>query len=258
MIVGLDRFREFFRDYQNQYALIGGVATMRWLEEAGFSPRATKDFDLVLLIENLDDAYLRRFWDFVRTGKYSTLQKSTGERIYYRFANPEETDYPFMMEIFSRAKDGMTLWSDQRIVPIPADADASSLSAILMDEDYYAIVRDHTEVRDGLPLLSAESLILLKAKAWLDLHARKVGGVPVDERHIKKHRNDLFKLALLLVPDKAMGIPRSVFEDLTEFLSRFPADSPEWGSIRQASSMADTMPAPDALIEIIAGHYVPV
>lgn len=257
MIVGLERFREFFRDYKNHYALIGGVATMQWLEEAGFNSRATKDFDLVLLIENLDDAYLRRFWDFVRVGQYSTLQKSTGERLYYRFANPEETDYPFMIEIFSRAKDGMTLWSDQRIVPIPADADASSLSAILMDEDYYAIVRDHTEVRDGLPLLSAESLILLKAKAWLDLQARKEGGGPVDERHIKKHRNDLFKLAILLAPDKSMETPRTVFDDLTEFLSRFPADSPEWGRIRQASGMADQMPAPAALIEIIAEHYVP-
>ena len=256
MIVGLDRFREFFRDYQNHYALIGGVATLQWLEEAGFNPRATKDFDLVLLIENLDDGYLRRFWDFVRAGKYSTLQKSTGERIYYRFANPEETDYPFMMEIFSRAKDGMTLWSDQRIVPIHADADASSLSAILMDEDYYALVRDHTEVRDGLPLLSAESLILLKAKAWLDLHARKLRAGSVDERHIKKHRNDLFKLSMLLAPGDTMGIPRSVLDDLMDFLQRFPADSPEWGSIRQATGIGDQMPAPDELVGIIARHYV--
>ena len=40
-----------------------------------------------------------------------------------------------MIELFSRAPEAITVPDDQHIVPIPPEQDASSLSAILMDED---------------------------------------------------------------------------------------------------------------------------
>jgi hypothetical protein len=256
MIAGLELFSDFFKGYDKHYVLIGGVATMRWLEEAGMQPRATKDFDIVLIVESLNDRFLNRFWDFLKQGGYSNLQKSTGQRIYYRFSNPKDKNWPFMFEIFARTPDGMTIWGDPSVVPIPADEDASSLSAILMDDGYYSIVRDHREMRNGVPLLSHEGLILLKAKAWLDLTARKRQGHAVDERDINKHRNDVFKLTLLLTADKTVRIPPNIRHDLLEFLGHFPAESPHWQSIRQASGMSRLMPSPSLMLDTIRNHYV--
>lgn len=51
---------------------------------------------------------------------------------------------------------------------------------------------------DGISVLSAECLIPFKAKAWLDLTERKAKGEKVDSRNIKKHKNDVFRLAQLL------------------------------------------------------------
>jgi hypothetical protein len=257
MIAGLERFRDYFRDYAEHYVLIGGVAAMQWLEEADLNPRATKDFDIVLLVERLDGQFLGRFWDFVKAGGYDNLQKSTGERIYYRFTAPQANDYPSMLEIFSRAPEGLELWGQPEIIPLPAEDDASSLSAILMDDDYYEIVQEKTRTREGLPLLSPEGLILLKAKAFLDLSVRRAAGQNVDEKQIKKHRNDVFKLALLLAPDQATTIPATVHGDLGMFLQTFPVGSPEWGSIRQASGVGGNAMNPVALLEALTGAFQP-
>ncbi len=70
MIKGLERFRDHFRAYADNFVLIGGVAAMQWLEEADMRPQATKDFDLVLLVENIDDQFLGHVWQFVKDGVY--------------------------------------------------------------------------------------------------------------------------------------------------------------------------------------------
>lgn len=255
MTPGLGHFKEHFQDYSDHYVLIGGVAAMQWLEEANLHPRATKDFDLVLLIEKLDAVFLNRFWDFVKAGAYDNRQKSTGQRLYYRFTTPQNTDYPTMLEIFSRTPDQLELWDEQTIIPIPADDDASSLSAILMDEDYYGIVKENKQVHDGLSLLSPQGLILLKAKAFLDLSNRKTIGKNVDEKHIKKHRNDVFKLALLLTLDLPLTIPRPVHADLQEFLQNFPPNSPEWNSIGQAAGLGNAMPKPYVVLDALSKAF---
>jgi hypothetical protein len=255
MIRGLDRFRDHFEGYEERFVLIGGVAAMQWLDDAGLNPRATKDFDIVLLIERLDDDFLNLFWEFIRAGAYDNRQRSTGERIYYRFTAPQGDDYPAMLEIFSRLPQGIAFWEDATIVPIPAEEDASSLSAILMDEGYYQIVREYTQEREGLPLLSPQGLILLKAKAFLDLRTRQAAGERIDEKHIKKHRNDVFKLALLLTAEQGKTIPLSVHADLKAFLDSFPADAPEWGSIQQAAGLSASVMNPGALLEALGQAF---
>lgn len=57
MVAGLDKFREHFADYQDQYLLIGGAAAWLLLDEAGLDARATKDLDIVLAIEVLDPRF---------------------------------------------------------------------------------------------------------------------------------------------------------------------------------------------------------
>jgi len=55
MIRGLDRFREHFSEYRKGFVLIGGVACHEWLASQSLEFRATKDMDMVLVVEALDE-----------------------------------------------------------------------------------------------------------------------------------------------------------------------------------------------------------
>ena len=234
MVKGLARFRDHFREERGQYVLIGGVAAMHWLERAALQARATKDLDIVLLVEGRESGFQHRFWEFVRAGRYENRQTSSGGRVYYRFSHPREQDYPFMLELFSRKPDGLDLAGAPRMTPIPGGEDISSLSAILMDDAYYGIVRENVQEEDGLPMLKPEGLILLKARAWVDLTERKAQGGAVDEHDVRKHRTDVFRLCQLLTPASPVSVPENVRMDLLRFLDHFSTDSPEWPGIVQA------------------------
>lgn len=53
MVRGLDVWKEFFADYSANYVLIGGAACNIFEEEFAQTPRATKDLDLILVVEAL-------------------------------------------------------------------------------------------------------------------------------------------------------------------------------------------------------------
>jgi hypothetical protein len=59
---------------------------------------------------------------------------------------------------------------------LPIEETAASLSAILLDEAYYAFLRDNVPNVGGLPLLSEAGPIPFKARAFLDLSQRKAAG----------------------------------------------------------------------------------
>lgn len=50
---------------------------------------------------------------------------------------PMNIDYPMQIELLSRSLGLIDLPEDAVITPIPTDEDLSSLSAILMDDEYY-------------------------------------------------------------------------------------------------------------------------
>ena len=50
--------------------LIGDVACHLWLSTRGLAFRATKDMDMVLIVEALDAAFVKRLWEFIEAGKY--------------------------------------------------------------------------------------------------------------------------------------------------------------------------------------------
>jgi hypothetical protein len=60
----------------------------------------------------------------------------------------------------------------------------------------------------------------LKARAWLDLTERKNNGVSIDEKDIKKHRNDVFRLLQILSPDNKITTPESILNMLSGLLKR--------------------------------------
>ena len=219
MVVGLERFAAHFAGYRDQYVLIGGAATMLLLEDAGIEPRATKDLDIVLCVEALTPEFGRAFWEFIRAGGYEIQEKSEGNKLFYRFRQPAQPNYPAMLELFSRTPDQMVLGDDSHLTPIPLGADVSSLSAILLDENYYHFLHRYKRELEGVSIVGEECLIPLKARAWLDLTKRKAAGEQVDSRDIKKHRSDVLRLYLLLSPEARIETPEAIRQDLGAFLN---------------------------------------
>jgi len=225
MVKGLAKFREQFRTFSGQYALIGGTACDLLMEEAGLEFRATKDLDIVLCVEVLDAAFVRAFWAFVRAGKYQIQQIASEKPRYYRFLKPETDEYPYMLELFARKPDTLVLAESAHLTPIPIDEEISSLSAILLDDAYYAFLHSGIRTIDDIPIVGPEHLIPLKARAWLDLNRRKKAGEAIDSKSIAKHKNDVFRLYRVIDPASKIDIPRDVCTDMRAFLDAMRSES---------------------------------
>lgn len=220
MVRGLERFREYFAAYADRYVLIGGTAAALAMEDAGLSFRATKDLDIVLIVEALDAAFGRQIWQFVKDGDYEIRQGNTGHPRLYRFQKPIHSGYPHMIELFSRRIDDLPLPENATLTPLPIDEAVSSLSAILLDDEYYDFIVQGRRQTDQLAWVDAERLIPLKASAWLDLTARVSRGERIDANNVRKHINDVFRLSQLLSGDLRISLPEKVARDLKEFLAR--------------------------------------
>lgn len=122
----------------------------------------------------------------------------------------------------------MLLGDDTHLTPIPVEEEVSSLSAILsailLDADYYGFLYAHKIEIDGIPLVREQCLIPLKAKAWLDLKARKDAGESVDSKSIWKHRSDILRLYQLFLPAMRVELPEAIKKDLTLFLKELGSD----------------------------------
>lgn len=218
MVIGVDRFRAHFAGHEHQYVLIGGAACELIMDEVGLDFRATKDLDIVLVVEALDSAFAARFWAFVEEGDYEIRESSEGAKVLYRFQKPKAEGYPAMLELFSRAPEGLTLGGDAHLTPLPIDEAAASLSAILLDESYYEFLKSMVRETGGIPVLDEAAIIPFKARAWLDLTRQREEGLQVDEKNIRKHRNDVARLLQLLSQEVRYSLPPSVAKDMLAFV----------------------------------------
>lgn len=217
MVKGLELFKKNFASYSDYYVLIGGTACAVIMKNFGIEFRATKDLDIVLYIEALNPEFVAAFWKFVEAGRYKFRQKSSGKANFYRFYSPENSEYPAMLELFSRIPDQISLANGSHLTPIPLQDSIISLSAILLDTDYYQFIQTGKQNIDGLSVLSASHLIPLKARAWLDLHERKTAGEQIDEKDVRKHKNDVFRLYSLLIPSQQILLPKVIEQDMNRF-----------------------------------------
>ena len=160
MVRGIEKFKEYFAGYEGNYIIIGGTACDILEENAGQPPRATRDIDIILIVEALTTDFVKRFWEFIKAGRYETRQRGNGKQEYFRFLQPQTVDFPFQIEIFARKPDVLEIAEDTRLTPIPIDEDLSSLSAILMNDDYYYYTLEHSIIEDGIRLANIESLIV--------------------------------------------------------------------------------------------------
>ncbi len=224
MVIGIDRFRAHFAGHEHQYVLIGGAACELIMDEVGLDFRATKDLDIVLIIEALDAAFAERFWAFVEQGGYEIRERSQDEKVLYRFQKPKAEDFPAMLELFSRSPEGLTFAEGSHLTPLLIDEAAASLSAILLDEDYYAFLTSMMRDAGGIPVLNEAAIIPFKARAWLDLSRERDAGGKVDEKNIKKHRNDVARLLQVLSPQASYPLPETVANDMRAFVEMATAD----------------------------------
>lgn len=224
MVKGLQIFRDYFREDVEHYILIGGTACDLHFEQVGLNFRATQDLDIVLCVESITSDFVSRFWEFIRRGGYTIRQRSDGRREFYRFVNPRAEGFPRMLELFARRPDMLPMVPDIHLTPIPAEAESSSLSAILLDADYYKFILSQRRIVDGVSVVSPEGLVVLKARAWMDLKARSAAGLSVDSRHIRKHRNDIIDLLSNIRP-VPLSLPDSVMYDMRGFIEDYASEN---------------------------------
>jgi hypothetical protein len=224
VVVGIEKFREHFAGQENQYVLIGGAACDLLFTEAGLDFRATKDLDVVLCVEAVSIDFAKAFLAFLEAGGYQARQQQDGHKEFYRFHKPQDQAFPYMIELFSRRPEGFELPAGFKITKIPVDEEIISLSAILLDSDYYDALRSSRVVIDGISVLNESLLIPFKAKAFLDLTERRAPGEEVNSKTITKHRNDVFRLVQLLTEESKVEVSERIREDLRAFLGHLTRD----------------------------------
>lgn len=150
MVRGVEIFKKHFSGYKGQYAFIGGTACDIILGKLGVDFRVTKDLDMVLLIEALNEKFIEAFISFVEEG---------------------------VVEI------------------------------------------------DEISVLDLEYLVLFKMKAWLDLSVRKAAGEVIDSKNIKKHKNDVLRLAANIDKDVRIPITNTIKRDVKLFMEETENES---------------------------------
>lgn len=231
MVDGIEIFKEFFADYKEQYVLIGGAACDIFIENSTGTFRATKDLDIVLIVEALTTEFGQTFWRFIKEGAYGNTGKSSGEPRFYRFEKPGTVGYPYMIELF--AKQSFLLGDkDGNLTPLHISDDVSSLSAILLNESYYQMLLSGREEVEEIMVLSPVYIIPFKAKAWLDLNEKQRNGIQIDSKDIKKHRNDIVRLAAIFGETDKITLPAEVRNDMEQFIAAYEKTPVDIKSLR--------------------------
>jgi len=191
------------------------------MNEAGIGFRVTKDLDVVLSVEALDDKFGRMFWNFIKAGGYRIQKSMEGQSRFSRFVQPQSrvNKYPVMVELFSRRPDILTVPDWCHLTPIPLGQELSSLSAILLDDDYYRFICSGKMEMGGVIILDAEHLIPLKASAWINLTRQGA-----ERNVISKHKNDIFRLYQIINPAFKAQLPSSIRTDMEVFLDAMDSE----------------------------------
>lgn len=239
-------FQETFRDYHAHYVLIGGTATSIILDAKGFESRATKDYDMVIIDELKNKDFYDTLTKFLELGEYQGGQKDNKAQLF-RFTT-KKSGFPEMVELFSILPE-YPLRKVSRETPVHFDEDAS-LSALLLDKDYYQLLVREREVVNGYSVLSNKGLIVFKAKAWLDMKNRSKNGEQGLTKKIKKHLNDVSRLSALLHEGDTLSdleVSESVKQDMAQFVSLLSLE------IESIPQNADIMLSKDEVYDILQG-----
>ena len=238
MVEGLDIFTAHFKDHTDHYILIGGSACDTHFDRLGLPFRQTKDLDIILVVEALSNEFIDHFWQFIKDGEYALAEKGKNKQ-FYRFIDPQAKGYPYMIELFARKPDLIKESGDIHLTDIPTDEEVSSLSAILLDDDYYHFTIANSFAEDGLRRANDIALIVLKAKAFLNNRERKNSEQKVHEDDIIKHRKDVIRLTAALDPGIKVNTPASIRKDLNAFIEILKKEDPEIKALLKNQGMGN-------------------
>ena len=206
MVKGIEKFREAFSAFSENYVIIGGTACDAVLSKTMVEPRATVDIDMILVVEKMTAEFANAFWNFVKEGQYRNGKRKRGVNrapayTLYRFEEGKP-GFPAKIELLSRHSDLLGEPSGFHLEPIPTGEDVSSLSAIMMDEEYYELTVNNSYVENGLRYASHYALVCLNTK------------------DIKKHRNDVLKLIAGADFSETLAVVPSVWDTVQSFVLR--------------------------------------
>jgi len=137
------------------------------------------------------------------------------------------------------------------LTPVPFEQQVDSLSAILLDKDYYAFLHGHTRLLSGVNVVTEKALIPLKARAWLDLVARKEREPDaVDSKNIRKHSNDILRLSQLLAETDRIVVSPAIRDDLDRFFESVSASVTQ-----ELLSQLDIDETPKALLTRLSDRF---
>lgn len=225
MVKGLDIFKERFKDHTECYTVIGGTACAIVSEEADLPFRATSDIDMILICKETFHEFAEIFWAFIKEGNYTCGWKENGDVHFYRFTNPI-TGYPKQIELFARKPD-YVFNPPPTIIPVHIGDDVQSLSAIVLNDDFYNFMIEGRIIVKEIPVLKAEYLIPFKMYAWINLLQKKNEGEFVKEGDVNKHKYDVFRLLRMVTTEtkvSSSGEVRKSIEEFMEGISKLPTN----------------------------------
>lgn len=221
MVTGFDVFREAMSQFADNFVVIGGTACDVSLANTGRTRHATKDIDIIVIVENLTAEFINAFWRFIKQAGYriGKRENSVGNSVYalYRFNRPEREGYPWQIELLARQSD---LLDDSalKIEPLKLEDSQYCLSAIVMDDDLYHFVVQHSESREGLRMADEYALVCMKMVAYQNMKQDKELGLSVDENDIKKHRRDVFNLLATGKMNDSVSVCKSIYDTYRDFI----------------------------------------
>lgn len=226
IVDGIGIFEKAFSEFKDSFVIIGGAACRATLSDGRYTPRKTKDIDMVLVLDRLDKKFIDTFWAFIKAGHYkcATRKDKDGQKKYVLYSFYDSLpEYPAQVELLSRPLDSLGNPEDHNIEAITVD-DASYLSAIILEPDYYNYLTNHTEEKNGLRYASVDSIICLKVLAYLNLREDKKNGRHVNDNDYKKHRRDVVMAAASLGVDAEFTVSATIRNSITEFIEVVNAD----------------------------------
>lgn len=209
---GLGHFQDYFDDLREHYVVIGGFATVmlldRYLDGHG---KATTDIDLVLISTN-NTQMSQRLKQYIKDGGYTIQRGTLGQYSYFRFKEPKAERFARELEIFASNENNIELDDDQRIIPIDPEDGLYSLSAIMLDSEYFEMIKNNIQKGLRAPCTNTQATMMLKMSAFRDLKARG------DDKY-KKHRRDILKLVQTLTGEEKIVLVGRMIEDFDSFVA---------------------------------------
>lgn len=245
--VGLSHFQEFCKDLDEHYVVVGGFATIMLLDsQLEGHGKATYDIDLVLLTTSSNEIS-ERIKQYVTEGKYDIQKGKKDQYQYYRFVNPKIQNFAKEIELFASNENDLELDEGQRIIPIDPEEGLYSLSAIMLDHEYFEMIKRNVDNTIGVaPCTNTQATIMLKMSAFYDLQER-------GDKKWKKHRRDILKLTLLLTGEERIEMIGRMNKDFESFITHLEEEVDS----KTLKSIVDKLPVEkESVIDVLNKVFV--